>query len=245
MKVQIYALTSVSDAVATAEAGADLIGVVVDNDRVVVEDRSIAEARAIFAAVESRALTVALTLGTDAQRIVRMLEATRAQILHLSGMDLSLPTITRIRDRLRDTRLMIAVPVTGPEALELARERAPLADYLILDSRAPQEAVIGATGQTHDWNISARIVAESPVPVILAGGLSPDNVAEAIARVRPWGVDSLTRTDFPGRRGHKDPERVRAFVRNARAAAAQLEGPTGTGGSATMRAAGMAPPSPR
>ena len=60
--------------------------------------------------------------------------------------------------------------------------------------------------------------------MILAGGLSPENVAEAIEVVRPWAVDSLTRTDLPGGRRQKDPERVRAFVRNARTAAARLEG---------------------
>jgi phosphoribosylanthranilate isomerase len=231
LKVQIYAITSVADAVATVDAGADMVGVVVDNDRVVVEDRSIAEAREIFAAVENRAVTVALSLGTDPERIARMVVATRARILHLSGGDLSRQTITRIRERLKGAQLMVAVPVTGPEAIEIARERGALADYLILDSRAPQEAAIGATGHTHDWNISARIVAESPIPVILAGGLSPENVAEAIALVRPWAVDSLTRTDFPGQRGHKDPERVRAFVRNAQAAAARLAGTARPGGS--------------
>ncbi|MBU6473732.1 MAG: phosphoribosylanthranilate isomerase, partial [Alphaproteobacteria bacterium] len=96
---------------------------------------------------------------------------------------------------------------------------ARLADYLILDSGSTKSPVTGATGQPHDWNISARIVAESPVPVVLAGGLSPENVAEAVRIVRPWAVDSFTRTDRPGQRGVKDPERVRAFARNARAAA--------------------------
>jgi phosphoribosylanthranilate isomerase len=224
LKVQIYAITSVADAIATVDAGVDMIGVVVDNDRVVVEDRSIAEAREIFAAVEDRAVTVALSLGTDPERIARMVEATKAHILHLSGGDLSKQTITRIRERVRGTPLMIAVPVEGPESIEVARVRAALADYLILDSRAAKEAAVGASGQTHDWNISKRIVAESPVPVILAGGLSPENVAQAIEVVRPWAVDSLTRTDLPGGRRQKDPERVRAFVRNARAAAARLEG---------------------
>jgi phosphoribosylanthranilate isomerase len=57
--------------------------------------------------------------------------------------------------------------------------------------------------------------------VILAGGLSADNVADAIATVRPWGVDSFTHTDIPGHRGKKDPARVRAFVAAARRAFAQ------------------------
>jgi phosphoribosylanthranilate isomerase len=223
VKVQIYSLTSVSDAVATVESGADFIGVAVDNDRIVVEDCSVAETREIFAAVESRALTVALSLGTDAERIARMLEVTRAKILHLAADGLTTQNIARIRERAAGVPLMLAIPVDGPAAIGIARERAAFADYLILDSRSPQTGFAGATGQTHDWNISARIAAESPVPVILAGGLSPDNVAAAISAVRPWGVDSFTRTDIIGQRGRKDLERVRAFIHNAREAAARLE----------------------
>ena len=71
---------------------------------------------------------------------------------------------------------------------------------------------MGAGGETHDWSMSRTIVERSRIPVILAGGLTADNVAEAIAAVRPWGVDSFTHTDLPGRRGQKDLARVRAFV---------------------------------
>lgn len=223
MKVQIYALTSVADAVDTVDAGADLIGVAVDNDQAVVEDRTPAQAREIFAAVEHRASCVALSLGVDAERIARMLAITRAPILHLAARDLPVPALERIRAAIGDVKLMLAVLVDGPGAIEVARERAKLADYIILDSGSSDNPVTGATGRPHDWNVSARIVADCPVPVILAGGLSPENVAEAVRVVRPWAVDSFTRTDMPGQRGVKDPERVRAFIHNARAAAAELE----------------------
>jgi phosphoribosylanthranilate isomerase len=222
LKVQIYALTSVADAVGTVDAGADLIGVACDNDRSVVEDRSIEETRAIFAAVEQRALTIALSLGTDVERIARMVAATRPHILHLAARDLPAPLLQRIRARVAPAKVMVAVLVDGTGALDVARERAPYADYIILDSGSSKDPVTGATGRTHDWNISARIVAEAPIPVVLAGGLSPDNVAEAVRVVRPWAVDSFTRTDLSGKRGCKDLEKVRAFARNARAAAAQL-----------------------
>lgn len=220
MKVQIYALMSVADAIDTVAAGADLIGVAVDNDALVVEDRSIEQAREIFAAVEHKAACVALSLGTDVERIGRMVEATQPAILHLAARELPLDVLRRIKARIGKVKLMLAVLVDGPGAIAVARERATLADYLILDSGDAKNPITGATGRPHDWNISARIVAESPVPVVLAGGLSPDNVAEAVRVVRPWAVDSFTRTDKPGQRGVKDPERVRAFIRNARAAAA-------------------------
>jgi phosphoribosylanthranilate isomerase len=67
------------------------------------------------------------------------------------------------------------------------------------------------------------VVERSRIPVILAGGLSADNVADAIAAVRPWGVDSFTHTDVPGIRGKKDPARVRSFIAAARQGFANLK----------------------
>ena len=97
-----------------------------------------------------------------------------------------------------------------------------LQNKLILDSVAPGIAGIGAAGAVHDWDISAAIVESVDIPVILAGGLGPDNVAAAIEAVRPWGVDSLTHTNQPLPDGgfRKNIDRVGAFVAAARAGAA-------------------------
>jgi len=84
------------------------------------------------------------------------------------------------------------VHVTGPEALAQARALERRVDALILDTYDPMTGRHGATGQTHDWSISRQIVAQIRTPVILAGGLTPDNVAEAIRTVRPWAVDVHT-----------------------------------------------------
>lgn len=92
-----------------------------------------------------------------------------------------------------------------------------VADYLLLDSRDPDTQLVGATGRRHDWRLSARIVSTSRRPVILAGGLSPDNVRDAIAAVRPWAVDSNTLTSRSDDRTRKDPERVRRFIEAAHA----------------------------
>ena len=85
----------------------------------------------------------------------------------------------------------------------------------------------GITGQTCDWNMARCLVQTSRIPLILAGGLSPDNVAEAISRVEPAGVDSCTLTnarDNLGRpiRFRKDADKVKAFVDEARQAEAAL-----------------------
>ena len=94
-----------------------------------------------------------------------------------------------------------------------------VSDYLLLDTKSPEETVIGATGQTHDWTISREIVERVSIPVILAGGLSPENVAEAIRVVQPWGVDSNTHTNYLNQQPiRKDPERVRKFIEAAKGA---------------------------
>jgi phosphoribosylanthranilate isomerase len=114
--------------------------------------------------------------------------------------------------------VILAVNVTGPEAMGLAAERAKHADALILDTYDPVTGRHGATGKTHDWAVSRRVVEVVNVPVILAGGLTPENVAEAIRTVRPWGVDVHTGVERPD--GSTDHERVRAFVSAAKGALA-------------------------
>jgi phosphoribosylanthranilate isomerase len=215
-------LTSIEDALATVEAGADLIGLVVDDSGAVPEEISPEQARAIFAAIDGSALGVALSLSTDPDEICAMAEQVQPHAVHLAASALAIDDLIRVRARLPDTKIMAAVPVTGPGAVEVACERSRYADYLLLDSKSAADAFTGATGKTHDWSISRRIVEAVSTPVILAGGLSPENVADAIEAVRPWGVDSYTHTNIPGDRRRKDPARVRAFVGAARATAQRL-----------------------
>ena len=92
----------------------------------------------------------------------------------------------------------------------------PNIDALLLDSCDRTSNRMGGTGLVHDWNLSAQIVRESPVPVILAGGLTSANVAKAIDLVHPWGVD--VNTGVTGDAGGKSAERCRQFVSAAKAA---------------------------
>jgi phosphoribosylanthranilate isomerase len=143
--------------------------------------------------------------------------------VHLAAKNLSIEALAQVRERLQGIKIMAAIPVIGPSAVEDARERSAFADYLLLDSVADSESdITGVTGMTHDWSISRQIIEAVSIPVILAGGLSANNVADAIEAVRPWGVDSYTHTNHPGDRMNKDLVQVRDFVNNARNAAKRL-----------------------
>ncbi len=221
MKVQIYTMQTPDEARAVADLGVDHIGVT-PSARGLPGEIDLATTRAIFAAVPEGVVKVALSVEDDPAAIVAMVQATQPDVLHLCGLEgtLSPEDVRALRDRLPGVQIMQAVSVAGPEAVAAARAYQDVSDYLILDTQAPDIAGIGASGQTHDWNISRAIVDQTRGPVILAGGLSPENVAAAIQAVRPWGVDSLTHTNrpLPGGGFCKDLERVRQFVQAARGA---------------------------
>lgn len=225
MIVQIYTMQSVAEALACADAGADQLGITPPHGGLPGEV-SLRAAAEIADALRGRARTVVLTVWTDPGAIAELAAATRPDILHLCPpASLASPAgVEAVRARVGATPIMQAVSVGGPETVEEARAYAAVADLLILDTSDPRIAGVGASGATHDWRVSRAIVERVGVPVILAGGLSPENVAEAIRVVRPWGVDSLTHTNrpLPGGGFRKDLGRVAAFVATAREAAATL-----------------------
>ncbi len=221
MKIQIYTMQTPEEALAVIEAGVDHVGVT-PAQRGLPGEIDFDTARAICAVVGQRAVTVALSVESDPDAIATMVHAVRPDVLHLCGLAGVVPpgVVRALRARLPGVRIMQAISVAGPEAIEMAAAYAPVSDYLILDTQAPDIAGIGASGRTHDWSISRAIVERASIPVILAGGLSPDNVADAIRAVRPWGVDSLTHTNepLPGGGFRKSLDRVRQFVEAARGA---------------------------
>jgi phosphoribosylanthranilate isomerase len=215
MRTQIYTMQTINEAQAVVALGVDHIGVTPANLGLPGEV-NLDTARAIVHAVGDAAVSVALTVASDLDTIETMVKIVRPDILHLCGLENTLPpdAVRVLRERLPNMEIMQAVSVAGPGALDVALAYQEVADYLILDTQAPGIAGIGASGETHDWNISREIVRQVHIPVILAGGLSPENVAQAISVVQPWGVDSLTHTNrpLPGGGFRKDLERVRQFV---------------------------------
>ena len=230
MFIQIYSLTHPDDVRMLVDLGVEHIGVAPAGQGLRSE-LGHEQVKELFGLMPSPTQSVALTVRTDLDAIVAMAEDVQPAIVHVCyGTDAVGPDEQR---RLRamlpaGTKLMKAIEVGGPEtaerAIAAAEHFAPVSDFFILDTDDPAIPGIGAAGTVHDWDISAEIVRRvgADVPVILAGGLDPANVAAAIRHVRPAGVDSFSWTNAPENSRRKDPERVRAFVENARQAAAEL-----------------------
>ncbi|MFU8816207.1 MAG: phosphoribosylanthranilate isomerase [Pseudomonadales bacterium] len=182
------------------------------------EDCSEAEAAAIIRALEPPVSGVLITYLHRAEEIVALCRKLAAPMVQLHG-DVAIEELQRLRLLAADLTVIksLVVGLHGPDALEAAlATAAPWVDAFITDTFDPLTGATGATGRTHDWAVSRRLVAASPRPVILAGGLTPDNVAAAIDRVRPAGVDAHTAVE--GADGRKDGDKVARFVAAARAA---------------------------
>ena len=217
MLVQIYGITTTSDAVDVDRLEPDTIGVVLDEGVATWDSVDTQTARRIVAAV-TRARIVALSLSTDPDRILATVRTLEPHVVHLArAYVMESEVLNRIRSSIEPAKLMLTVPVDGPGSVSLAQRIADSADYVLLDTKHAETGVVGATGQTHDWAISAAIVRAIDAPVILAGGLGPDNVEDAIARVKPFGVDSETRTSLDSDLRRKDMAKVTEFIALARA----------------------------
>lgn len=219
VRVQIYTMQTLEEALAVANLGVDHIGVTPADLGLPGEipRRLAAEIRN---ALKGLATLVALSVDDDSKLIEHMVREVQPDVLHLCGTPGAVgpAAVADLRRALPRVAIMQAIAVTGPEAVDVALSYESVIDYMILDSVDTEIPGVGAAGVVHDWEVSATIVDAVDVPVILAGGLSPENVAEAIEAVSPWGVDSLTftnqRVDNGGFR--KDLERVGRFVTAAR-----------------------------
>jgi phosphoribosylanthranilate isomerase len=222
MLTQIYEVQSPEAADAVSAVGVDHVGVLVgwgDFPREI----GFTQAAAVAAAVRPGSKLSMLFLGHDTARIERMAKALAPAILHLGAAPeaLSVEAVAALKHALPGIAIMRSLPVIDEASVALAQSYDGVADVLLLDSHRAGDNQIGALGVTHDWSISRRIVEAVATPVILAGGLGPDNVAEAIRAVRPAGVDSKTKTDIPGTHA-KDLGRVRRFHRAAKEAGQAL-----------------------
>ena len=205
--VKVCGITSPEDAVAAAEAGADAIGLVFwpRSPRVV----TIEQARAIGDALPPFVVRVGVFVDAERDEMARVADAARLDLLQLHGDEPpeALDDLPR--------RALKAVRVGDGFAPADALRYEGRAAGLLLDTKAP--GAPGGTGRAFDWSL-ARGVRERARFLVLAGGLTPENVRTALEAVRPDGVDASSRLESaPGR---KDPAKVKAFLEVVRAAQA-------------------------
>ena len=172
----------------------------------VISEERIAE---IAEAVPLPIATFLLTCAQDARTVIEQQRRCGTNTIQLcDGIDHD--AYAEVRSELPGIALVQVVHVSGEESIAEARAAAPFVDAILLESGNQKAAVkeLGGTGRTHDWRISRKIREAVGVPVYLAGGLRPENVAQAIEAVQPFAVDlcSGVRTD-----GELDEGKLRRF----------------------------------
>ena len=214
-KIKICCIASEAEAALALEAGADLLGLVsaMPSGPGPIQESRIAE---IVRWVGGRAETVLLTSRQDARGIGAQVERLRPSVVQLVD-EVAPRELDALRAAYGEVVLMQVIHVTGAGSVAEAERVAPFVDRILLDSGNPAAAVkeLGGTGRVHDWTVSRAICSAVPIPVFLAGGLNAANVAEAVERVRPFGVDvcSGVRTN-----GALDAFKVQAFIAAVRGA---------------------------
>lgn len=214
-RLKICCISSLDEAEIAVAEGADALGLVgaMPSGPGVISDDAISRiARQVPPGVSTFLLTSeisgeaisehALRTGVDTVQIVTHIDPAEYRMLIASA-----PSVRRVQ----------VIHVQDEHALELMDLYEPYVHAFLLDSGSPSAPVplLGGTGRMHDWAISARFVQQSRKPVFLAGGLSAENVANAISTVKPFGLDicSNLRSD-----GKLDRNKLRSYIRAARSA---------------------------
>ena len=204
-RVKICGVTDSADRDAIVAAGADAVGLIhgvpVDTPREVDE----ATAETLADGVPPFVTSVLVTMPTTVQEVVRRIDRIEPDAVQVHD-GLSPAELGALDSRI--TQDIVAVVEADAPAIE---DYADHADALLVDSVDADGG--GGTGETHDWERTRDLVDSLDVPVVLAGGLTPENVAEAVETVEPFAVDVASGVESSG--GTKDHDAVERFVRNA------------------------------
>jgi len=214
-RVKICCIGSVEKAALAVECGASALGLVsqMPSGPGVIGDDLIAE---IAASVPPAIGSFLLTSRQSVREIVAQQHACRTNTIQICD-HLTSGTHRELKQSLPGISVVQVIHVTGPGSLEEAMRLEASVDGILLDSGNQKLAIkeLGGTGRTHDWKLSRTIRERVDVPLFLAGGLTADNVAQAIGEVRPFGIDicSGVRTD-----GKLDEAKLKRFFSAVRRA---------------------------
>ena len=211
--VKICGLSTPETLDVALDAGADMVGFVFF--RPSPRHLEFETARELGRRVRGRAQKVALTVDADEVFLAAVVQSLQPDILQLHGTE-SASHVQAVR-RMFGLPVMKALPIAAKHDLERVAPYAAVADRLLFDARAPKDATRpGGLGNTFDWHLLETVT--PGVPYMLSGGLDADNLGEALRITRASGVDVSSGVERAP--GEKDPDKIRAFVRAARAAAA-------------------------
>jgi len=209
VKVKICGITSNEDLATAVEAGADAVGFVV---KVPSSPRTLTIERAEKMMINTPVFVknVVVTVPKSLNGLTEIYSRLKPDILQIHSHNLS---DSAIREKFANTRLIRAVQAKSERVVEDAVKAANTFDAVLVDSFVPGR--FGGTGMVHDWKLSRRVKRViHPKPLILAGGLNPENVRNAVRAVKPYAVDVSTGVE--SRPGVKDPDKVFAFIEKAK-----------------------------
>ncbi len=218
-RIKICCIASVDEADLAIDCGASALGLVshMPSGPGVISDQLIAE---IAAAVPPAIGTFLLTSRTTVDGIVEQQRFCRTNTIQICD-HLTRGSHRDLKDALPGISVVQVVHVTGPESVEEAARVARNVDAILLDSGNQKLAVkeLGGTGRTHDWALSRAIRERIGIPLFLAGGLTPDNVAQAIEEVGPFGLDVCSGVRTGGKLDASKLRRFFAVVRRFQSSA--------------------------
>jgi phosphoribosylanthranilate isomerase len=212
MKVKICGIKTVHDLSMAVNAGADAVGFItevpVDSPRKI----SLSVASKLIAQVPVFVTSVLVIMPKNADEAVNMIYAARPTAVQIHNA-LALTELIKIRET--GVRVIKTIPVSEHADIEmlidLIKDLSGIADAVLLDTAI--DGKTGGTGVSHNWKLSGKVVLSAGMPVILAGGLNPSNVSEAVKYVRPYAVDTASGVETNGK---KDETKILDFINNAR-----------------------------
>ena len=205
-RVKICGLTRGADLRAAVDAGADAVGVISEVPVDSAREVDPAKAAELLADVPPFVTATLVTMPDSAERAVELVRTTGPDALQLHG-EWTPDEIRYVRAE-TERKVLLAVDADDPVRAE---EFDAVADALVIDSTDDSGA--GGTGETHDWAKTGELAARLTSPVVLAGGLTADNVAEAVRVADPFAVDVASGVELSD--GRKDHNAVARFVANA------------------------------
>lgn len=209
VRVKICGITSIKDLQVAVEAGVDALGFVVDTPQS-PRNISLERAEELIKAAPIFIERVIVTVLKDPARLERIYKKLNPDIIQIHG---STSMFRKVRERLPDARIIGAVHLRSDFTVNEAVDVAAVSDAILTDAYVP--GMYGGTGVPNDWK-TCKCIREAvhPKPLILAGGLKPENVKDAISIVKPYAVDVSSGVELQP--GVKDPWKIFAFVKNVR-----------------------------